>query len=176
MEHIRGSLPLSIVKMEENRISKRGAEFPEIFFLLKRRFLFCFPTSTGPSLDHTQKENTSLIGGQNTFQIFHSDNKSEQPPHGHLRFDGCQRQRQRPQSRQGWGGPWEELSHPSVFRTELCGWNSRCPNFLPLCERASCFPAHGSLRLHGLDCSSSSPRNKSFVGMECLVNFGLRSA
>lgn len=67
MEHLWGSSPLSIMKIEENRISKCRAKFPEIFFLLKCHFLFCFPTSTGPSLYHTQKENISFIGGQNTF-------------------------------------------------------------------------------------------------------------
>lgn len=79
-------------------------------------------------------------------------------------------------SRQGWEG-CRGSSH-----TPLClGQNSVVGTAAALTSSLSVKgpPAsspHGSLHLHVLECSSSSPCSTSFVVMECLVNFCLRSA
>lgn len=61
-------LPLSIVMIEENVISKCEAEFPEVCFFFSF-YLFLFPNvSWACSLSHTEREHM-LSSGQSIFHI-----------------------------------------------------------------------------------------------------------
>lgn len=134
---------------------------PRDFLFVKTPFPLLFPNVYGAfPLSHTERKHFR-------FSTATANRNS------HLRFDGCQSLWQRPQSRQGWEGGGRNSHTPLCF---LCGWSScHLTSSLPV-KGPPASSAHGSPSLHVPDGSSSSPPNKSFLVMECLVNFCLRSA